>query len=194
MLFRSHSKIDRILVDPKLSLQFTIVSLKALPNVVSDHTPLLLSCSNEPTPSKKFKMELFWMFNPEAAAIIRSTWEQGSIQGGHNTLNSYLHKCQQIHVQLRNWHCSNFSEIEKQLSCCNNTVLLFDQIEEHRQLASYERQFRILARERAYQLSCVIEARWHHRSRCRWLRVGDKIPDIFMPSLRQDFAGTRYLP
>lgn len=55
----THSKLDRILISPDISLQFTLISLKALEVLASDHAPLLLSFTDEQTQIRSFKMELF---------------------------------------------------------------------------------------------------------------------------------------
>lgn len=31
-----------------------------------------------------------------------------------------------------------------------------------------------MVRERAYNLACIVESRWKHRSHCKWLKAGDK--------------------
>lgn len=141
--------------------------------MVSDHAPLLLSCVNEPNSRRQFKIELFWLSNPQAAEIIKESWtDRNPTQV--NGVNRFTKNCRVMHTRLRAWHCNNFSEIETQLGCCKKTLLFFDQIEEHRVLRQYERIFQIKVRERAYKLSCIIESRWHHRSRCKWLQQGDK--------------------
>lgn len=82
----SHSKIDRVFIDPSLSLQFPIVSLQALPQTVSDHAPLVLTYTNELSPKRSFKMELFWLSNLEAIKIIHEAWSAQIIQRDANNI------------------------------------------------------------------------------------------------------------
>lgn len=170
----SHSKIDRVFIDSSLTLQFPIISLQALPQTISDHAPLLLTCTNEPSPKRSFKLELFWLSNPEASNIIHEAWEAPTTPTNANQLFRFTSKCRKMHNRLRAWHCQNFSELEDQLQFCNRTILFFDQVEEERTLAAYEHRFRIMVKERAYYLACITESRWHHRSRCKWLQAGDQ--------------------
>lgn len=168
----SHSRIDRILIAPELSLQFPLITMQAMEVLVSDHAPLLLSCRKPTTPKRLYKMELFWLSNPQATAIIQEIWSNGD--RSLNELQRFSSNCERMHKRLRDWHCHNFDDIEKQMQFCKKTVLFFDQIEEQRKLESYEYRFRIMVKERAYALAGIIEARWHHRFRCRWLKAGDK--------------------
>ena len=73
----SHSKIDRILVAPEISLQFPLISLQAMEVLVSDHAPMLLTCKKEATPRRHYKLELFWLSNPQANKIIQDIWQSG---------------------------------------------------------------------------------------------------------------------
>lgn len=168
----SHSKIDRIFVAPELSLQFSLLTLQAMEVLVSDHAPLLLTCKNETSTRRIYIMELFWLSNPEANKIILETW--CSANRSLNVLQRFTNNCERMHKRLRDWHCQNFDEIEKQMQFCKKTIQFFDQIEEQRKLEKYEYKFRIMVKERVYFLAGIIESRWHHRSHCRWLRVGDK--------------------
>lgn len=169
----THSKIDRIFLASEFSLNFKIISLHALEVLVSDHAPLLLSCKNEPQQKKEYKLEMFWLSNPQSNTIIKDVWsENRSMQG--QGLQKFEENTKTMHEGLRSWHCQNFGEMEKQLSFCKKTILMFDQVEERRQLNGYEFRFRNKVRERAFMLASLIESRWHHRSRCKWLQAGDK--------------------
>ena len=123
---------------------------------------------------RSYKMELFWLSNAMATEIIKETWSEVSATHQQQGVHRFRKYCEMVHQRLRNWHCSNFDEMDQQLLFCKKTLLFFDQIEERRSLQGYERRFRIMVRERAYNLACIIESRWKHRSHCKWLKVGDK--------------------
>lgn len=68
----THSKLDRMFISPDLSLQFQLVSLKALEMLTSDHAPLSLSFNNESTRCRPYKVELFfWDFDPSDLTFIK---------------------------------------------------------------------------------------------------------------------------
>lgn len=118
----THSRLDRIFLSPDMAAQFPSFSLKATEVLASDHAPLILSLIQQRSTKRHFKMELFWLKNPEATYIIHTTWNEISQlhTGGIQKFNTYY---ELLHSWLRSWHCTNFTEIEKQLKFCRNTLL-----------------------------------------------------------------------
>lgn len=97
----THSKLDRILITLDISLQFALISLKALEVLASDHAPLVLSFANEQTTKRSFKMELFWLTNPSATEIIQSTWNDVSQAHDYQGVQRFKFYCDLIHKRLR---------------------------------------------------------------------------------------------
>jgi hypothetical protein len=108
----SLSKLDRIFISTEIATIFPLISLEALEMTVSDHSPLLLSCSN-PQPSRRpCRLELFWLKNPTSREMIKQIWNS-SQHNGQAPITAFQAKVMQTHVNLREWHCQNFSELEK---------------------------------------------------------------------------------
>lgn len=71
----SFSKLDRIFTSVDWSAAYPIITLEALEVLVSDHTPLLLTCKRLHQRPKKLRMKLFWFNYQTPKAMIQRLWE-----------------------------------------------------------------------------------------------------------------------
>lgn len=141
--------------------------------VVSDHVPLLMSCRNQATMPRSPKLETFWFRYEIPKHMVQMLWVEDSNQS-HDRITSFHQKTQLLHKALSLWHREGFGQMDKQLQFCKKAVLFFDQIEEKRPLAQHEFHLRCRIKERAYELANNLEERWRQRSRCNWIKQGDK--------------------
>lgn len=73
------SRLDRVFISTDIATIFPMVSLVALEMTVSDHSPLLLTCSKPQQRRRQSRLELFWLKHPAGHEIIEQVWsgEQG---------------------------------------------------------------------------------------------------------------------
>jgi hypothetical protein len=68
-------KLDRILTSTDWELKYTRVRARALPRILSDHTPLLLDTGIPSQPNlQRFKVELSWLFKDDFYEVVARTW------------------------------------------------------------------------------------------------------------------------
>ncbi|KAJ4769324.1 RNA-directed DNA polymerase (reverse transcriptase)-related family protein [Rhynchospora pubera] len=165
------SRLDRVLLSPHWLTSFPVIDLQALSSPVSDHIPIRLHCKQMATGPKIRRMELFWFKHEAFHSITQDTWAE------HNQLPSaqnFFSKNQLLQERLNNWHKSTFPSVNVHLENAKHFIALFNSVEETRALSSLEMRVRVLAKERAYHLACILESRWHQRARIQWLKNGDR--------------------
>ena len=165
----SFSKIDRVFVSSDWPSHFPIISLEALPMVVSDHVPLKLVFRQQSTRPKAQRLELFWLRYPEIKLVVQQVWGRPS-----RHLTDFQSKVQSFQSRMNSWQVQKFKHMDPQLEFCNRVIQFFDGIEEKRVLDTREFALRLKVRERAYELALNLELKWQQRARIRWLVNGDR--------------------
>lgn len=171
------SKLDRVFLSTEWSTSYPAIALQALDIIVSDHTPLLLTCKGLQQHPKKFRVEVFWFKYRVPKEMVRLLWEGNPTN--RSPINSFHNRTMLLHRSLRLWHSDAFGNMQKQLDFCRDSILFFDRIEEQRPLENHEFQTRLKIKERAFHLANNIELKWKQRSRCNWLSNEDRNSKFF---------------
>lgn len=159
------SKIDRVFLTPGWAIRFPLITLRALEMVVSDHCPLVLSCSQRSTSKKEPRWENFWFDFPEVKEKVSYIWCTGDLKS-HIGLSGFYAKTESLHKELMAWHKSKFGKISQRLNLCKELILQYDKLEEHRPLHVQEFSTRQKLRQTVFELANIEEQRWLQRSRC----------------------------
>ncbi|KAJ3700519.1 hypothetical protein LUZ61_004224 [Rhynchospora tenuis] len=176
------SRLDRVLLSPSWVSLFPKITLEALPVVVSDHNPILLRCSQFAPQKKKNRIELFWMKHADFATIVSHSWAANV--GPDQTplsdpVGSFKQKSSGLHSILNSWSRATFRKPKLSLLNAKNVIASLDKLEETRPLSPIEFVLRIKLREKAYEISNLLEIRWHQRARTKWLQCGDRNTSYF---------------
>ncbi|XP_078173997.1 uncharacterized protein LOC144567705 [Carex rostrata] len=120
----------------------------AMEMVVSDHVPLLMSCRNQATVSRNPKLETFWFRYEIPKHMVHMLWAEDSRRDSERWISNY--------------------------SFARKLYYSLIKFEEKRPLAQHEFNLRCIIKERAYEPANNLEERWRQRSRCNWIKQGDR--------------------
>ncbi|XP_020262988.1 uncharacterized protein LOC109838968 [Asparagus officinalis] len=107
-------KLDRMLVNEDWILQYTSSQTEYLMPLCSDHSPGLITISDEQIEGKRpFKFFAMWAKHPDFLSTIRTVWEQ-QVQG-YNMYRFYI-KLKNLKPVLRDLNKRHFMNISEQVT------------------------------------------------------------------------------
>ncbi|KAJ1391356.1 Endonuclease/exonuclease/phosphatase superfamily [Sesbania bispinosa] len=109
----TREKLDRIMANWRWRSLFPNAIALAVPQVSSDHTPLILWPSPKPRGGSSFKFEAFWEEHADCEAIINKGWYEGSREVCVGI--SFLNKMNNCRSTLRDWSRTTFKRADQQI-------------------------------------------------------------------------------
>lgn len=167
------TKIDHIFCTRDWELSNTDCFVQAISSSMSDHCPMLLTCSHFRHRNKAFKFESFWTKMHGFIEVVRQAWtRQVRSEDKIRTLHIKLSGTARA---LKNWSRTQVGILKRQADIANEIILRLDQALEQRQLTNDELSLRTLAKQRVVGLATVrrIQNEMRQRSRLVGIRPGD---------------------
>lgn len=148
----TYEKLDRVLMTTEWESKFPMVSVHALEQGVSDHTPLLLDTGSAAFIGnhKQFKLELSWLTRDDFHDRVVEIWNKPV--KGRNSVQRWNNKMSALRKHLRGWaaHMSGMYKQEKK--SLQSTIDELDIAAEVRVLTEVERDQLTQARDRLVML------------------------------------------
>jgi exonuclease III len=165
------ARLDRVLFNPPWEDLYPISDLTALSTDISDHCPLLMTCSATRPRSFRFRFENFWPKLPGFAETVKSAWE--SAEPHADPLFAVDCKLKATAKALRSWGQRKQSQLALLFQIANEVILRLDEAREARQLTDGERRLRAFLKGKCLALASLERTRLRQRARVRDLREGD---------------------
>ncbi|XP_057761078.1 uncharacterized protein LOC130981503 [Arachis stenosperma] len=109
----TRERIDRALVNWEWRALYQQASLKTLPAISSDHSPLILNMNQIQKTEKNFKFEAFWTDHEECENIVKRGWEKEDIQGCvWKGITRRMENCKE---ELTNWSKKTLKRADKEI-------------------------------------------------------------------------------
>jgi hypothetical protein len=149
-----------------------MVTVQALPRVISDHTPLLLNkgMSSQHT-SHMFKFELRWLLKDGFYDMVTEIGENE--RKGSTSLEIWQNKIRSLRKYLRGWAKNQNGAYKKEKKEISSKIDKLDKKAENTMLLSHEVDLWHCLKARLIQLLREEEIKWYQRSKSDKLLQGD---------------------
>jgi hypothetical protein len=113
--------------------------VSALAKSTSDHTPCVVSISTVIPKANVFRFENHWIQQNGFMELVKRVWN--TPVRAKSSANVLTAKFKNLRYELKRWG-KNLSQIKLLIEKCNRVILLFDQLEDERDLSRPEFNFR----------------------------------------------------
>jgi hypothetical protein len=165
------ARLDRVFFSSAWEDIFPISDLLPLSSNISDHCPILLSCTSDRPRSYRFRFEQFWAKLPGFQEVVKEAWD---LEVSHqDPLCVFDAKLKHTAKALRQWGQRVQSQHSLLFQVANEVILRLDEAMEARQLTTDERKLRSFLKGRCLALASLERVRLRQRARVRDLQEGD---------------------
>ena len=165
------ARLDRLLFNNAWEDIFPISGLLPLSSNISDHCPLLLSCSCDKPKYRHFCFENFWVKLPGFIETVQEAWQEEVLSRDAMVVLSV--KMQRTAKALRSWGQRKQSSMCIQFQIANEVILRLDSAQEARSLSDDERRLRAFLKGKCLALASLERVRLRQRAKVRDLKEGD---------------------
>ena len=145
--------------------------LKALSSDCSDHCPLLLQLEALSGTKRRFRFESFWVKLPGFLQTVEEAWTPTPREADPFRVLDY--KLRRVAKALTAWSNSKVGSVRLQLAMAREVIRSFDEAQECRELASWERELHKRLKLRVLGLASLARTIARQQSRVLFLAEGD---------------------
>jgi hypothetical protein len=157
------ARLDRLLYNNAWEEVYPISDLLPLGSNISDHCPLLLTCSAARPRSHIFRFENFWCKLPGFFETVKLAWE--GVVPGNDPIKVFSVKLQRTAKALRSWGQRKQSQMHIQFQIANEIILRLDYAQESRTLSEDERRLKAFLKGKCLALASLERVRLRQRAR-----------------------------
>lgn len=171
------SRIDRFLISSEWNENFKVIKQVALPRVISDHRPLLMKCGDWEVKPSYFKFENMWLQAEGFMDKVEEWWHNYTLGGSPDFI--LTQKLKKLKKDITDWNKATFGQLETRKSQILEDLALLETIAESRLMSQAEKEKLVTLNHELQKLAIAKEVSWRQKSRCLWLKEGDKNTKFF---------------
>lgn len=163
------AKLDRFLVSTKWDHHYPLSKAAALPRIVSDHAPILLS-STDKKPHRFFRFKEVWLTRDDFYRLVPVWWEELPTKG--NNAITFAAKLRHCRKRMKKWCATHFYSISK-VKELSEDIQKLDILEEQQTLTDQQAARRKQLKLQVTKVIMEEEILWKTRAKQHWLKEGD---------------------
>ncbi|WJX53700.1 hypothetical protein P8452_39668 [Trifolium repens] len=167
----SMSRLDRVLISLEWSDISPNPSVRVLPRDVSDHCPLVLNYDSLDWGPKPFRFNSFLLENSKFKEMVATVWRGQNFSGWMGFILKERFKG--LKIAIKEWNREGSGDPGEKKRKLVSEILALDNKSEVAGLSQVEVATRKDKFEELWRLLKGIDAAIFHRSRSKWLKVGD---------------------
>lgn len=111
------SKLDRVFSSLEWMTSYPVITLEASEIIVSDHSPLILTCKGLRQTRKFCKFEKFWFRYQIPRAMVQNLWNPGI---SADPITHFHQSAKLLHKGLTLWQAETFGNLDRLLQECKD--------------------------------------------------------------------------